>query len=188
MCDLFSGVNVLCPPSVSQQQLQEFYKKQQEELHLQLLQQQHAGKPSKEVKTSQFKTEDHQSHLLPVSSAISARLLSHSLLFTSHIFVFWRLYATLLWASGDTGCGVGSFITWVKVPAVRWYYEWMKTPAVTVLWVSSVCLCIPLTADDGPADGYTATVTLRSTAAPAQPAETRPVVCPVGSRQRTASG
>ncbi|XP_039507775.1 forkhead box protein P1-B-like isoform X3 [Pimephales promelas] len=30
------------------QQLQEFYKKQQEELHLQLLQQQHAGKPSKE--------------------------------------------------------------------------------------------------------------------------------------------
>uniref|UniRef100_A0A8C1MLG0 Forkhead box P1a n=1 Tax=Cyprinus carpio TaxID=7962 RepID=A0A8C1MLG0_CYPCA len=34
---------------LQQQQLQEFYKKQQEELHLQLLQQQHAGKPSKEV-------------------------------------------------------------------------------------------------------------------------------------------
>ncbi|KAK7132019.1 hypothetical protein R3I93_018545 [Phoxinus phoxinus] len=33
---------------LQQQQLQEFYKKQQEELHLQLLQQQHAGKPSKE--------------------------------------------------------------------------------------------------------------------------------------------
>ncbi|XP_066554136.1 forkhead box protein P1-B isoform X2 [Amia ocellicauda] len=31
-----------------QQQLQEFYKKQQEQLHLQLLQQQHAGKQSKE--------------------------------------------------------------------------------------------------------------------------------------------
>ncbi|XP_042195550.1 forkhead box protein P1-B isoform X4 [Callorhinchus milii] len=31
-----------------QQQLQEFYKKQQEQLHLQLLQQQHAGKPTKE--------------------------------------------------------------------------------------------------------------------------------------------
>lgn len=37
--------------SLSQQQFQEFYKKQQDELHLQLLQQQqHAGKPSKEVK------------------------------------------------------------------------------------------------------------------------------------------
>uniref|UniRef100_A0A8C1T843 Forkhead box P1a n=1 Tax=Cyprinus carpio TaxID=7962 RepID=A0A8C1T843_CYPCA len=33
---------------LQQQQLQEFYKKQQEELHLQLLQQRHAGKPSKE--------------------------------------------------------------------------------------------------------------------------------------------
>ncbi|XP_026055214.1 forkhead box protein P1-B-like isoform X1 [Carassius auratus] len=33
---------------LQQQQLQEFYKKQQEELHLQLLQQHHAGKPSKE--------------------------------------------------------------------------------------------------------------------------------------------
>uniref|UniRef100_W5LDM4 Forkhead box P1a n=1 Tax=Astyanax mexicanus TaxID=7994 RepID=W5LDM4_ASTMX len=33
---------------LQQQQLQEFYKKQQEELHLQLLQQQHTGKPSKE--------------------------------------------------------------------------------------------------------------------------------------------
>uniref|UniRef100_A0A8C1ACA3 Forkhead box P1a n=1 Tax=Cyprinus carpio carpio TaxID=630221 RepID=A0A8C1ACA3_CYPCA len=34
---------------LQQQQLQEFYKKQQEDLHLQLLQQRHAGKPSKEV-------------------------------------------------------------------------------------------------------------------------------------------
>ncbi|XP_048462303.1 forkhead box protein P1-like isoform X2 [Rhincodon typus] len=33
---------------LQQQQLQEFYKKQQEQLHLQLLQQQHAGKPTKE--------------------------------------------------------------------------------------------------------------------------------------------
>ncbi|KTG26919.1 hypothetical protein cypCar_00026656 [Cyprinus carpio] len=33
---------------LQQQQLQEFYKKQQEDLHLQLLQQRHAGKPSKE--------------------------------------------------------------------------------------------------------------------------------------------
>ncbi|XP_041748452.1 forkhead box protein P1-B isoform X1 [Coregonus clupeaformis] len=33
---------------LQQQQLQEFYKKQQEQLHLQLLQQQHAGKQSKE--------------------------------------------------------------------------------------------------------------------------------------------
>lgn len=42
-----------------------------------------------------------------------------------------------------------------------------------------------LTADDGSADVYTAAVTLRSTAAPAQPAETGPVVCPVGSHQCT---
>ncbi|XP_051736677.1 forkhead box protein P1a isoform X2 [Ctenopharyngodon idella] len=35
------------------QQLQEFYKKQQEELHLQLLQQQHVGKPSKEQMMAQ---------------------------------------------------------------------------------------------------------------------------------------
>ncbi len=42
-----------------------------------------------------------------------------------------------------------------------------------------------LTADDGPADGYTAAVTLRSAAAPAQPAETGPVVCPVGSHRYT---
>uniref|UniRef100_A0A673J5Y0 Forkhead box protein P1-B-like n=1 Tax=Sinocyclocheilus rhinocerous TaxID=307959 RepID=A0A673J5Y0_9TELE len=48
----------------SQQQLQEFYKKQQEELHLQLLQQHHAGKPSKEVTASQYTLEDHQSSLL----------------------------------------------------------------------------------------------------------------------------
>lgn len=33
----------------SQQHLQEFYKKQQEQLHLQLLQQQHPGKQAKEV-------------------------------------------------------------------------------------------------------------------------------------------
>lgn len=32
-----------------QQHLQEFYKKQQEQLHLQLLQQQHPGKQVKEV-------------------------------------------------------------------------------------------------------------------------------------------
>nr|XP_005162016.1 forkhead box P1a isoform X1 [Danio rerio] len=38
---------------IQQQQLQEFYKKQQEELHLQLLQQQHAGKPSKEQMMTQ---------------------------------------------------------------------------------------------------------------------------------------
>ncbi|XP_016088646.1 forkhead box protein P1-B-like isoform X4 [Sinocyclocheilus grahami] len=38
---------------LQQQQLQEFYKKQQEELHLQLLQQQHAGKPSKEQMMAQ---------------------------------------------------------------------------------------------------------------------------------------
>lgn len=56
MGDLFSGVNVSCTPSVSQQQLQEFYKKQQEELHLQLLQQQNVGKPSKEVSASQYET------------------------------------------------------------------------------------------------------------------------------------
>ena len=35
----------MCP----QQHLQEFYKKQQEQLHLQLLQQQHPGKQAKEV-------------------------------------------------------------------------------------------------------------------------------------------
>uniref|UniRef100_A0A4W4EZ78 Fork-head domain-containing protein n=1 Tax=Electrophorus electricus TaxID=8005 RepID=A0A4W4EZ78_ELEEL len=40
-------VKCLLRPFITQQ-LQEFYKKQQEELHLQLLQQQHAGKPSKE--------------------------------------------------------------------------------------------------------------------------------------------
>ncbi|XP_073679108.1 forkhead box protein P1a isoform X2 [Garra rufa] len=38
---------------LQQQQLQEFYKKQQEDLHLQLLQQQHAGKPSKEQMMAQ---------------------------------------------------------------------------------------------------------------------------------------
>ncbi|XP_065105899.2 forkhead box protein P1a isoform X2 [Paramisgurnus dabryanus] len=38
---------------LQQQQLQEFYKKQQDELHLQLLQQQHAGKPSKEQMMAQ---------------------------------------------------------------------------------------------------------------------------------------
>ncbi|KAJ8361242.1 hypothetical protein SKAU_G00177670 [Synaphobranchus kaupii] len=38
---------------LQQQQLQEFYKKQQEQLHLQLLQQQHAGKQSKEPQVSQ---------------------------------------------------------------------------------------------------------------------------------------
>ncbi|MBN3288467.1 FOXP1 protein, partial [Polyodon spathula] len=35
---------------LQQQQLQEFYKKQQEQVHLQLLQQQHGGKQSKEVR------------------------------------------------------------------------------------------------------------------------------------------
>ncbi|XP_029630587.1 forkhead box protein P1-B isoform X3 [Salmo trutta] len=38
---------------LQQQQLQEFYKKQQEQLHLQLLQQQHAGKQSKEQQQAQ---------------------------------------------------------------------------------------------------------------------------------------
>lgn len=37
-------------PVCLQQHLQEFYKKQQEQLHLQLLQQQHPGKQVKEVR------------------------------------------------------------------------------------------------------------------------------------------
>lgn len=41
-------LNLLCASFV-QQHLQEFYKKQQEQLHLQLLQQQHPGKQVKEV-------------------------------------------------------------------------------------------------------------------------------------------
>ncbi|XP_065263964.1 forkhead box protein P2 isoform X21 [Eretmochelys imbricata] len=39
---------------LQQQQLQEFYKKQQEQLHLQLLQQQHPGKQAKEVRSQQL--------------------------------------------------------------------------------------------------------------------------------------
>lgn len=38
-----------------QQHLQEFYKKQQEQLHLQLLQQQHPGKQVKEVQITHNK-------------------------------------------------------------------------------------------------------------------------------------
>ncbi|XP_056304913.1 forkhead box protein P1a isoform X2 [Danio aesculapii] len=54
---------------IQQQQLQEFYKKQQEELHLQLLQQQHAGKPSKEMMAQQMAIQQQllsvqQQHLL----------------------------------------------------------------------------------------------------------------------------
>ncbi|XP_052451151.1 forkhead box protein P1-B-like isoform X2 [Carassius gibelio] len=54
---------------LQQQQLQEFYKKQQEELHLQLLQQHHAGKPSKEVMAQQMAIQQQllsvqQQHLL----------------------------------------------------------------------------------------------------------------------------
>lgn len=46
------GVSHPCHPAVSpQQHLQEFYKKQQEQLHLQLLQQQHSGKQAKEVRS-----------------------------------------------------------------------------------------------------------------------------------------
>lgn len=48
---------------LQQQQFQEFYKKQQDELHLQLLQQQHAGKPSKE-------------HIMAQQMAIQQQLLS----------------------------------------------------------------------------------------------------------------
>ena len=39
----------VCVNVCAQQHLQEFYKKQQEQLHLQLLQQQHPGKQAKEV-------------------------------------------------------------------------------------------------------------------------------------------
>lgn len=60
----------------SQQQLQEFYKKQQEELHLQLLQQQHAGKPSKEVTASQYTPEDIVSVLQATPAVVSAALLA----------------------------------------------------------------------------------------------------------------
>ncbi|XP_026113908.1 forkhead box protein P1-B-like isoform X4 [Carassius auratus] len=54
---------------LQQQQLQEFYKKQQEELHLQLLQQHHAGKPSKEMMAQQMAIQQQllsvqQQHLL----------------------------------------------------------------------------------------------------------------------------
>ncbi|XP_059383461.1 forkhead box protein P1-B-like [Carassius carassius] len=54
---------------LQQQQLQEFYKKQQEELHLQLLQQHHAGKPSKEMMAQQMTIQQQllsvqQQHLL----------------------------------------------------------------------------------------------------------------------------
>ncbi|XP_043080288.1 forkhead box protein P1a isoform X2 [Puntigrus tetrazona] len=54
---------------LQQQQLQEFYKKQQDELHLQLLQQQHAGKPSKEMMAQQMAIQQQllsvqQQHLL----------------------------------------------------------------------------------------------------------------------------
>lgn len=44
-----------------QQQLQEFYKKQQEQLQLQLLQQQHAGKQPKEVPTIHILLSNHRS-------------------------------------------------------------------------------------------------------------------------------
>ncbi|CAJ1051271.1 forkhead box protein P1-B isoform X10 [Xyrichtys novacula] len=58
-----------------QQQLQEFYKKQQEQLHLQLLQQQHAGsKPSKEqVSTQQLA---FQQQLLQVQQVQQQHLLN----------------------------------------------------------------------------------------------------------------
>uniref|UniRef100_A0A9J8DG61 Forkhead box P1a n=1 Tax=Cyprinus carpio carpio TaxID=630221 RepID=A0A9J8DG61_CYPCA len=54
---------------LQQQQLQEFYKKQQEDLHLQLLQQRHAGKPSKEIMAQQMAIQQQllsiqQQHLL----------------------------------------------------------------------------------------------------------------------------
>lgn len=48
-----------------QQHLQEFYKKQQEQLHLQLLQQQHPGKQAKEVDATQHVTErQNQCHMV----------------------------------------------------------------------------------------------------------------------------
>lgn len=59
---------------LQQQQLQEFYKKQQEQLHLQLLQHQHAGKPSKEPQVSQQLA--FQQQLLQVQQLQQQHLLS----------------------------------------------------------------------------------------------------------------
>lgn len=48
--DTYLHIHFFYPLSLHlQQHLQEFYKKQQEQLHLQLLQQQHPGKQVKEV-------------------------------------------------------------------------------------------------------------------------------------------
>lgn len=49
----------VCVCVCTQQHLQEFYKKQQEQLHLQLLQQQHPGKQVKEVRASHTHTHLH---------------------------------------------------------------------------------------------------------------------------------
>lgn len=170
---------------VSQQQLQEFYKKQQEELHLQLLQQQHVGKPSKEVKAPQNKT----------IRAIFCSCPQQSLPDYSHTAFF--SLATFLSLTALCDCTVSERRRRLLCRRLCSLEGKCRLCGDTVSewrhrqWLYCECqvsFSVSLTADDGPADGYTATVTLRSTAAPAQPAETRPVVCPVGSHQRTASG
>lgn len=66
-----------------QQHLQEFYKKQQEQLHLQLLQQQHPGKQVKEVGAPN----KHNTSPLVIQSKQSVVTLLH-FLFSIHISLF----------------------------------------------------------------------------------------------------
>uniref|UniRef100_W5MV53 Forkhead box P1b n=1 Tax=Lepisosteus oculatus TaxID=7918 RepID=W5MV53_LEPOC len=61
---------------LQQQQLQEFYKKQQEQLHLQLLQQQHAGKQSKEQQQAAAQQLAFQQQLLQVQQLQQQHLLN----------------------------------------------------------------------------------------------------------------
>ncbi|XP_005995275.1 forkhead box protein P1-B [Latimeria chalumnae] len=61
---------------LQQQQLQEFYKKQQEQLQLQLLQQQHAGKPTKEQQQVATQQLAFQQQLLQVQQLQQQHLLT----------------------------------------------------------------------------------------------------------------
>ncbi|KAF7250079.1 Forkhead box protein P1 [Varanus komodoensis] len=63
---------------LQQQQLQEFYKKQQEQLQLQLLQQQHVGKPPKEPQQQQVTSQQlaFQQQLLQMQQLQQQHLLS----------------------------------------------------------------------------------------------------------------
>ncbi|XP_043564280.1 forkhead box protein P1-B isoform X5 [Chiloscyllium plagiosum] len=146
---------------LQQQQLQEFYKKQQEQLHLQLLQQQHAGKPTKE----------QQQPLAAHHLALQQQLLQVQQLQQQHIMTMQRC-GLLTVQSGQPGLSLQTLAQgmtptelqqlWKEVTGAHTVEESVTKNGSLDLSTSSLCspaappkTSLPVTLMNGQSTGHT---------------------------------